>query len=128
VLHWTLNPQVSAIRRTGPFQTTVSRTRPRKSNVAPQPLGDVLSHYLDKSGLGAKVEAASVLTDWAERVGPGIAAVTTACGLQDQTLFVSVANSAWMMELNLMKHELIKRVNSGRKEGQIRQIVFQMAA
>jgi Dna[CI] antecedent, DciA len=39
-----------------------------------------------------------------------------------------VANSAWMMELNLMKHELIKRVNSGRKEGQIRQIVFQMAA
>ncbi|HEU4559705.1 MAG TPA: DUF721 domain-containing protein [Longimicrobium sp.] len=106
----------------------MSRARTRKSNVAPQPLGDVLSRYLDKSGLGAKVEAASVLTDWAERVGPGIAAVTTPTGLHDQTLFVAVANSAWMMELNLMKHELIKRVNSGRKEGQIRQIVFQMAA
>ncbi|HET7229957.1 MAG TPA: DUF721 domain-containing protein [Longimicrobium sp.] len=105
----------------------MSRIRARKANVAPQPLGDVLSRYLDKSGLGAKVEAASVLTDWAERVGPGIAAVTTPSGLHDQTLFVQVANSAWMMELNMMKHELIKRVNRGRKEGQIRMIIFQMA-
>jgi len=106
----------------------VSRSRPRKSNVAPQALGDVLARYMDTSGLGKKVEAASVLTDWAERVGPGIAAVTTPSGLHDQTLFVAVASSAWMMELNMMKHDLIKRINSGRKEGQIRHIVFQMAA
>lgn len=105
----------------------MSRARTRKTNVAPTPLGDVLSRFLDKSGIGAKVEAATVLTDWPERVGPQIAAVTTPSGLHEQTLFVQVANSAWMMELNLMKHELIKRVNSGRKEGQIRMIVFQMA-
>jgi predicted nucleic acid-binding Zn ribbon protein len=106
----------------------VSRIRARKNNVAPQPMGDVLARYLDTSGLGKNLATASVLTDWAERVGPGIAAVTTPAGLQDQTLFVAVATSAWMMELNMMKHDLIKRINSGRKEGQIRHIVFQMAA
>jgi len=106
----------------------VSRIRARKSNVAPQPVGDVLARFLDRSGLGAKVEAASVLTDWAQRVGPQIAAVTTPSGVHDQTLFVAVANSAWMMELNLMKGELIKRVNTGRKEGRINHIKFVMAA
>jgi hypothetical protein len=39
-----------------------------------------------------------------------------------------VATSAWMMELNLMKGELIKRLNTGRKEGRINHIVFLMAA
>lgn len=118
--------------RPSPFRqpvTPVSRTRNAKSAAGqPQPVGDLVARFLDRSGLAAKVEAASVLTDWPERVGPQIAAVTQCTGTSDGTLFVSVASSAWMMELNLMKHELLKRVNAGRKEGKIRQIVFVMAA
>jgi predicted nucleic acid-binding Zn ribbon protein len=91
-------------------------------------VGDLVTRFLDSSGLAQKIEAATVLTDWPQTVGPQIAAVTQATGLQDDTLFVSVANSAWMMELNLMKGELIKRVNTGRKQGRIRHLVFHMAA
>lgn len=105
----------------------MSRTRDAKAG-QPQPVGDLVARFLDKSGLAARVEAASVLTDWPERVGPQIAAVTQATGLAEDTLFVSVATSAWMMELNLMKGELIKRVNAGKREGKIRHIVFVMAA
>ena len=109
-----------------PSRRAVSRTR--RANAAPQPVGDLVARFLDRSGLAPRVAAATVLTEWATLVGPQIAAVTTATGLQEGTLFVAVANSAWMMELNLMKGALIKRVNTGRKEGRIEHIVFVMAA
>jgi len=105
----------------------VSRTR-KPQPAQPQHVGDLVTRFLERSGLAGKVEAATVLTDWPQRVGPQIAAVTRATGLAEDTLFVSVATSAWMMELDLMKGELIKRVNAGRREGKIRHIVFLMAA
>jgi predicted nucleic acid-binding Zn ribbon protein len=106
----------------------VSRSRTPQKPAQPQPVGDLVSRFLEKSGLRGKVEAASALTNWAERVGPQIAAVTTPTGLADDTLFVSVATSAWMMELSMIKGELVKRVNAGKKEGKIRHIVFVMAS
>jgi predicted nucleic acid-binding Zn ribbon protein len=105
----------------------VSRTR-KPSPAQPHPVGELVTRFLERSGLAPKVEAATVLTDWPQRVGPQIAAVTRATGLSEDTLFVSVATSAWMMELDLMKGELLKRVNAGKREGKIRHIVFLMAA
>jgi predicted nucleic acid-binding Zn ribbon protein len=92
----------------------------------PQLVGDLVSRFLQRAGLSARVEAASILTEWSDLVGPQIAAVTRAQRLSDETLFVGVATSAWMMELNLMRAELLRRVNAGKREGRIRQIVFVM--
>lgn len=103
----------------------VSRTRD-PSNGKPQPLGDLLSRFLDRSGMGAKIEAAAVIPEWPDRVGPAIAAVTEPLRISDGTLFVAVRNSAWMMELNLMKAELMRHVNAGQRGGRIEQIVFVM--
>ncbi len=66
------------------------------------------------------------MTEWQERVGPRIAAVTQALRVSEGTLFVSVSSSAWMMELDLMKGELLRHVNAGKGGGRIRQIVFLM--
>lgn len=90
------------------------------------PVGDLVSRLLTRRGLSAKVEAASALTDWEARVGPQISAVTRPQRVSEGTLFVAVATSAWMMELNLMKAELLQRVNAGRREGRIRQLVLVM--
>ena len=87
----------------------------------------MLSRYLSRSGLSGKVEAASAVTEWTERVGPQIAGVTEALRVSENTLFVAVATSAWMMELTLMKGELLRRINAGKTEGKINQIVFVMA-
>jgi predicted nucleic acid-binding Zn ribbon protein len=92
----------------------------------PQLVGDLLSRVLNRKGLGAKLEAASVITEWASLVGPQIAAVTRPQRVSEGVLFVGVANSPWMMELNLMKAELMRRLNAGKREGRIRQIVFVM--
>jgi predicted nucleic acid-binding Zn ribbon protein len=92
----------------------------------PQLVGDLVSGFLERSGLAAKVEAATVITDWAELVGPQIAAVTRAQRLSGQTLFVAVTTSAWMMELTLMKADLMRRINAGKRVGRVEGIVFVM--
>lgn len=93
-----------------------------------QQVGDVLGRFLARRGLSAKVEAAATVTEWAERVGPRIAAVTEPLRVSEGTLFVAVASSAWMMELDLMKPALLRHLNAGKAEGKIRQIVFVMGS
>ena len=109
-----------------PPRDAVKRTRDPNAG-KPQPLGDLLTRFLDRSGLAPKIEAAAVIPEWADRVGPAIAAVTEPLRVSDGTLFVAVRNSAWMMELNLMKAELMRHVNAGQRGGRITQIVFVMA-
>lgn len=103
----------------------MSRTRESGSG-QPQPVGDLLGRFLDRSGLAPKVEAAGAVQDWAERVGPQIAAVTEALRVSEGVLMVAVANSVWMNELNMMRGELMRRINAGRKEGRIKSLVFVM--
>ncbi len=90
-------------------------------------MGELLPTYLRKKGLAAKVEAASVLPEWENLVGAGIAAVTTPVRISEGTLFVQVATSAWMSELTLMKGDLMRRLNAGKREGRVSQIVFLIA-
>ena len=100
---------------------------PRDPNAGkPQLVRDLLAGLLNRKGLGAKLEAASVLTEWESLVGPQIAAVTEPQRVSEGVLFVAVANSPWLMELNLMKADLLRRLNAGKGEGRIRQIVFVM--
>ena len=51
-------------------------------------------------------------------MGPQIAAVATPESVgADGTLFVRVATSPWMTELQLMAPQIMARVNAGRGEG-----------
>lgn len=92
----------------------------------PQLVKDLLAAYLDRSGLREGLEAVSLVDQWPELVGPGIAAVTRVKKVADGVMVVGVATSAWLMELNLMKKELLSRTNAGRRAGKIRQIIFVM--
>jgi len=86
----------------------------------------VVSRFLDRSGLAGKIEAASVVPEWPTLVGDGIARVTRPVRVSDGVLFVEVASSAWMMELNMMRRDLMARINAGKKKGRIEKIVFLM--
>lgn len=98
---------------------------PRQSS-QPTSVADVLSRLLQRKGLTAKLEAASVIPEWDELVGPQIAAATQALRVSDGVLFVAVSTSPWMMELDLMKSQLMRRINAGKQAGKIKQIVFVM--
>ena len=93
----------------------------------PVKLADALQNYLRDSGLDERVEEATVLPEWAERVGEAIAAVTTPLRTSRGTLLVAVRTSAWLMELRLMEREILRRLNEGRHRGRIERIRFLMA-
>lgn len=104
----------------------MSRSRSPRSD-SPQLVGDLLPRFLARKGLAGKVEAASVVPEWESLVGPGIAAVTVPLRVSEGTLFVAVKTSAWLMELNFMKADLMRRLNAGKSQGRIEQLVFVMA-
>ena len=93
----------------------------------PERVGDLLGGFLKKKGLREALERAGAAEEWEERVGEAIGKVTRARGVRDDTLFVEVKSSAWLMELNLMKGEILARVNQGRDQGLIERIVFVLA-
>jgi predicted nucleic acid-binding Zn ribbon protein len=64
--------------------------------------------------------------EWADRVGPAIAAVTTPLRVSRGSLVVAVRSSAWLMELKLMERDIVGRINSGRARGRIQRIHFVM--
>lgn len=93
----------------------------------PVRLGDALQNYLRDSGLDERVEEATIVPEWTERVGDAIAAVTTPLRTSRGTLLVAVRTSAWLMELRLMEREILRRLNEGRDRGRIERIRFLMA-
>jgi predicted nucleic acid-binding Zn ribbon protein len=100
----------------------------RKKKSTPTAVGEAIDHYFAASGLGRRLAQARVIPDWARLVGPQIAAVTTPESVApDGTLFVRVATSPWMNELQLKTPEIMARVNAGRGPGRIKTIRWLLA-
>ncbi len=94
-----------------------------KERRRPIAVGDALRGYLAKAGLAKRLAQAQVIPDWPRLVGPQIAAVTSPESVTpDGTLFVRVATSGWMTELQLMAPEIMARLNAGRGAGRIKTI------
>ena len=92
----------------------------RKRN-QPMRVGDAIASYVARSGLAARLSQAEVIPEWSKLVGPQIAAVARPERVTaDGTLFVRVATSGWMTELQLMTPEIMARLNAGRGEGRVK--------
>lgn len=92
----------------------------------PKQVREALQSYLEKAGISEKIEAASVVPEWPELVGEGIAGVTTPLRVSNSVLFVAVRSSAWLSELKLMERDILKRLNAGKAKGRISSIRFVM--
>lgn len=90
-------------------------------------VADFLDGVLEQAGLREQVLRAEVVEEWEDRVGEAIARVTRARGVRGADLVVEVRSSAWLNELNLMKAEILRRVNEGREDAPIEKIVFVLA-
>jgi predicted nucleic acid-binding Zn ribbon protein len=103
---------------------TEKRVRPN----APVAVGEALRGYLARTGLATRLAQAQTVTDWPALVGSQIAAVTQPESVApDGTLFVRVATSAWMNELQLMMPEIMARLNAGRAGGRVKTIRWLLA-
>jgi predicted nucleic acid-binding Zn ribbon protein len=90
----------------------------------PQKVGEILEDLLRKKRLREPVLRMEVLDEWDGRVGESIARVTRPLAVREATLIVEVKSSAWLMELDFMKGEILRRLNEGREEAPIAKIVF----
>src|SRR5467141_3124184 len=94
-----------------------------KKRKRPVAVREALDGYLAKAGLGRRLAQAQVIPDWPRLVGPQIAAVTQPESVTpDGTLFVRVATSAWMNELQLMGPQIMTAVNGGGAAARIKTI------
>lgn len=90
----------------------------------PVKLDEALTEYTAKAGIARRLDLARAVEDWAERVGPQVAAVTRAESVTpDGILRVRVASAAWANELSLMAPRILSRLNEGRR-GRIRELRF----
>lgn len=90
-------------------------------------MDSVLNSVLERYGVRDQVERMGVLELWPEIVGEKLAAVTRARVVVDGVLIVEVRNSAWLMELNMMKRDFLTRVNERMAEAPLDRIVFVQA-
>ena len=91
-------------------------------NSPPTPIAEAISRFLERHGMVRRVAAAGVVAEWADLVGPQIAAVTEAESVTaDGVLRVRVASAPWAQELRLMSPRILAKLNQGRS-GRIREI------
>jgi predicted nucleic acid-binding Zn ribbon protein len=69
--------------------------------------GDAIAQVLRRNGIAEEVRAERLVTEWTELVGPKIAQRTRPDGVGDRILWIEVATSAWLQELNLLKPQLL---------------------
>jgi predicted nucleic acid-binding Zn ribbon protein len=98
-----------------------------KRREKPKALGELLSTFLESSGLAARVEQAAIIPEWPSLVGAQIAAATEPLSVTaDGTLFVAVRTNAWMTELSLLEPELLRALNAASGRARILRIRWQI--
>lgn len=93
----------------------------------PEKVGDILERVLRRRGLARQMEYQKLLEEWPRLVGAGLARVTRARSVRDGVLVVEVPSSAWAMELNLRRRQIMARVNAGRNV-RIKRVMFVLSA
>lgn len=63
---------------------------------------------LANRGLTDEIRAGKLLTEWTDLVGPKISQRTRPDGITERILWIEVATSAWMHELNLLRLQLVQ--------------------
>jgi predicted nucleic acid-binding Zn ribbon protein len=93
----------------------------------PERVGGLVSTLLERLAITERVDRAGAIAEWDDVVGEHIAGVARPLRVRDRTLFVEVKSAAWLMELTMMRRELLRRLNANRRRGRIEKIVFVQA-
>jgi predicted nucleic acid-binding Zn ribbon protein len=93
----------------------------------PTKVDALLAQVLEKHGVQKSVQRIGILDLWPEIVGEKVAGVTKVKGVDGDALFVEVRSSAWLMELSMLKGEVLERVNARLVDAPVERIVFVLA-
>ncbi|MCX7636078.1 MAG: DUF721 domain-containing protein [Syntrophales bacterium] len=89
-----------------------------------QPLGDIIHKLFKKQRLPLVVADRSLRVLWDRAVGPQVAAQTFPEEIRRDTLYIRVASSVWLHQLQYLKHEILEKFNQFSGREPIRDIKF----
>lgn len=77
----------------------------------PRALGNVIRRTIDDHGWAAPLARVSIIEDWVDVVGSDVAAHSTP-ELADEVLLVSCDSSAWATQLRMLRHDILREIES----------------
>lgn len=95
---------------------------PGPDDTDPQPVGAVLSGYVDDRGWTRPLADARVFADWPALVGEEIAAHCTPVSLREGHLRISAESTAWATQLRLLAARLLARLADELGPQTVRQV------
>lgn len=95
-------------------------------NPGPTLLKDLIERQFHKIQSEDQKLAGQIQKLWPELVGSAIAKQSRILYLKKSTLYVTVKNSAWLFELNLLKPELLQRLQDKYQAERIADLKFQL--
>jgi len=90
----------------------------------PDTLAPLLAALLERQGLKERLRPYRIWPLWPKAVGPQIAQQAQPLRCRDGVLEVRVSHPVWMQQLQLMKPQLLQRINQLIGEEAIRDIYF----
>ena len=80
-----------------------------------QPLDDLVNKFLRQEGLEMPLLQKRLIDAWDEVTGETVVRYKTEKFIKNQTLFVKINNPALRQDLNMMRSQLVKRLNDAVK-------------
>jgi hypothetical protein len=99
--------------------------RRRALEARPKPFSDLIEGYFkgDSEAL-RKIDENRAIAAWSVIVGEAAARVSQPLRVRAGKLIVRVADPLWMQQLSLLKHELLRKYQTGFPKLKIRDIYF----
>ncbi|TML79583.1 MAG: DUF721 domain-containing protein [Actinobacteria bacterium] len=95
---------------------------PKRPGGDPQPLGDLLHSLVSKRGWDERMRFGRLREEWAEVVGPDVAARSTPVALSAGVLSIKADGAAWASELTLLARSIVEKVDSYLGGGVVREV------
>ncbi|MDE0332913.1 MAG: DUF721 domain-containing protein [Nitrospinae bacterium] len=93
----------------------------------PRRFSSILREVRRKEPWGKRLARNFVFRIWPKAVGEGISRAARPVSLRKGCLFVEVANSSWLYELELRKQDLLARINERMEDSRIDEIRFRLS-
>jgi predicted nucleic acid-binding Zn ribbon protein len=104
----------------GPRPARRPARRPRRED--PEPLNAAIDGLIDARGWREAAAVGSVFGQWAEIVGPDLAAHTRPDALADGELTVTADSTAWATQVRLLAAHLVRRLNAELGDGSVQRV------
>ncbi len=92
----------------------------------PQSIRSVLEKTLKTLEIDVPLKTYSILEAWSEIVGESVASHSQPRSIRNRILFIDVAHSTWMQQLQFLKPTLLEKVNTFLGEPLIQDIRFKL--